>query len=147
MVNEFREYARVPEPELYQVDINRLVREVLALYQTADNPESESPLPPITTELAGELSPVKGDPARLRQVIHNLLQNAQDALANTNEAAITVQTRSVNNGIELCVTDNGKGFRNKSKHMYLNLTSRPKQGVPDSACPSSRKSWMSTVAL
>lgn len=119
MVNEFREYARVPEPELYQVDINRLVREVLALYQTADNPENESPLPPITTELAGELSPVKGDPARLRQVIHNLLQNAQDALANTNEAAITVQTRSVNNGIELCVTDNGKGFPEQVKaHVF-----------------------------
>lgn len=110
MVNEFREYARVPELELCQVDVNRLVREVLALYQMSDNTENESPQPPITLELTGEISPVRGDPARLRQVIHNLLQNAQDALAGMEDARITVQTRSVSNGIELSVIDNGKGF-------------------------------------
>lgn len=110
MVNEFREYARVPELELCQVDVNRLVREVLALYQMSDNTENESPQPPMTLELAGEISPVRGDPARLRQVIHNLLQNAQDALAGMEDARITVQTRSVSNGIELSVIDNGKGF-------------------------------------
>jgi len=110
MVNEFREYARVPELELCQVDVNRLVREVLALYQMSDNTENESPQPPITLELAGEISPVRGDLARLRQVIHNLLQNAQDALTGMEDARITVQTRSVSNGIELSVIDNGKGF-------------------------------------
>lgn len=115
MVNEFREYARVPELELCQVDVNRLVREVLALYQTSDNTENESPLPPITLELAGEISPVRGDPARLRQVIHNLLQNAQDALTGMEDARITVQTRSVSNGIELSVIDNGKGFPEQVK--------------------------------
>lgn len=115
MVNEFREYARVPEPELYQVDINRLIREVLALYQTTDSLENESPLPTITTALTGELPPIKGDPARLRQVIHNLLQNAQDALTNIKEAVITVQTRLVDSGIELSVTDNGKGFSEQVK--------------------------------
>ncbi len=115
MVNEFREYARVPELELCQVDVNRLVREVLALYQMSDNTENESPQPPITLELAGEISPVRGDPARLRQVIHNLLQNAQDALTGMEDARITVQTRSVSNGIELSVIDNGKGFPEQVK--------------------------------
>ncbi|WP_350282441.1 ATP-binding protein [Nitrosomonas sp.] len=115
MVNEFREYARVPELELCQVDINRLVREVLALYQTGDNIENELPHPSIALELAGEVSPVRGDPARLRQVIHNLLQNAQDALTSMEDARITVQTRSVNNGIELSVVDNGKGFPEQVK--------------------------------
>lgn len=115
MVNEFREYARVPELELCQVDINRLVREVLALYQTSDNTENESPQPPIALELAGEISPVRGDPARLRQIIHNLLQNAQDALTGMEDGRITVQTRSVNNSIELSVIDNGKGFPEQVK--------------------------------
>lgn len=116
MVDEFREYARVPELELCQVDINRLVREVLALYQTSNNTENELPQPSITLELAGEISPVRGDPARLRQVIHNLLQNAQDALAGMEDARITVQTRSVNdNSIELSVFDNGKGFPEQVK--------------------------------
>lgn len=115
MVNEFREYARVPELELCQLDINRLVQEVLALYQASDNTGSESPHPPITLQLAGDIPQVRGDPARLRQIIHNLLQNAQDALVNTEDARITVQTRAANNGIELNVTDNGKGFPEQVK--------------------------------
>jgi nitrogen fixation/metabolism regulation signal transduction histidine kinase len=119
MVNEFREYARVPEPELYQVDINRLVQEVLALYQITDNPDNKSPQAPITAELGKELTPIRGDPARLRQVIHNLLQNAQDALNNVKEATITVHTRMINNGIELSVTDNGQGFPEQVKaHVF-----------------------------
>ena len=115
MVNEFREYARVPELELCQVDVNRLVREVLALYQTSDNTDNESPQPPITLELAGEIPPVRGDPARLRQIIHNLLQNAQDALTDMEDARITVRTQFVNNSIELSVVDNGKGFPEQVK--------------------------------
>ncbi len=115
MVNEFREYARVPELELCQTDINRLVREVLALYHASDSAGNESQQSPIILDLAGEISPVRGDPARLRQVIHNLLQNAQDALTETENARITVQTRSVNNGIELNVIDNGKGFPEQVK--------------------------------
>lgn len=115
MVNEFREYARVPELELCQTDINRLVREVLALYHASDSAGNESQQSPIILDLAGEISPVRGDPARLRQVIHNLLQNAQDALTEIENARITVQTRSVNNGIELNVIDNGKGFPEQVK--------------------------------
>ncbi len=115
MVNEFREYARVPELELCQLDINRLIREVLALYQTTDSGENGLQHPRISMELTGELSPIRGDPARLRQVIHNLLQNAQDALAATQDAHIIVQTKPVNNGIELSVIDNGKGFTEQVK--------------------------------
>src|SRR5690606_4071224 len=100
----------VPELEMCQVDINRLVREVLALYQTTDSGEDGVIHPRISLELAGELTPVRGDPARLRQVIHNLLQNAQDALIVANDPSIIVRTELNNSVIELSVTDNGKGF-------------------------------------
>lgn len=128
MVNEFREYARVPELELCQIDINRLVREVLALYQTTGSEENEPLQPQISVELTGELSPVRGDPARLRQVIHNLLQNAQDALADVKNASISVRTKPVNNGVELSVIDNGKGFSDQVKiHAFEPyVTTKPK---------------------
>ena len=53
---------------------------------------------------------VVGDAAQLRQVIHNLLQNAQDSLADTAEPRITLSTRMTDDSIQLVVTDNGAGF-------------------------------------
>jgi nitrogen fixation/metabolism regulation signal transduction histidine kinase len=73
MVNEFREYARMPAAELVPIDLNLLVDEVLALYAGAEHAPR--------AELAPGLPLVEGDATQLRQVIHNLLQNAQDAVA------------------------------------------------------------------
>ncbi len=74
MVDDFREYARTPAPQLETLDLNRLVGEVLGLYENAALP--------VVAHLAPELPQVKGDPTQLRQVLHNLLQNAQDALSS-----------------------------------------------------------------
>jgi nitrogen fixation/metabolism regulation signal transduction histidine kinase len=73
LVNEFRDYARLPAADLKPVDLNALVADVLQLY----NAESL----PITSrfELDERCPPVRGDAQQIRQVIHNLLQNAQDA--------------------------------------------------------------------
>ncbi|MDT8363203.1 MAG: ATP-binding protein [Nitrosomonas sp.] len=110
MVNEFRDYARTPELELYQTDLNRLIREVLALYQTTINPENNTRPPQIEMQLASDLQPIKGDPARLRQVLHNLLQNSQDAISAIDDPMIWVRTESGKNSVLLSITDNGMGF-------------------------------------
>jgi nitrogen fixation/metabolism regulation signal transduction histidine kinase len=103
MVDAFSQYARTPEPSLRELDLNALVREVLRLY--------ESLAPCIRLELGEELPPVRGDPAQLRQVIHNLLQNAQDALAENPEPRIVIRSEPVETGkIRFSVTDNGTGF-------------------------------------
>jgi len=72
MVDDFREYARTPVPQLESLDLNRLVGDVLGLYENAATP--------VIAHLAPALPKVQGDPTQLRQVLHNLLQNAQDAL-------------------------------------------------------------------
>lgn len=110
MVNEFSEYARAPELELKKLDFNRLVQEVLSLYEAGGTEDSHGLLPYIHPDLAGGVLPVKGDSARLRQVIHNLLQNAQDALAGVTNPVITVSTRVEGETVKLDVTDNGAGF-------------------------------------
>ena len=103
MVEAFSQYARTPEPSMRELDLNALIREVLTLY--------ESSLGGIVRlELAHELPPVVGDAAQLRQVIHNLLQNAQDALAETGEPRIVVASAAENGTVRLGVTDNGCGF-------------------------------------
>ncbi len=73
LVNEFRDYARLPSADLKPLDINALVQEVLTLYSP------ENAIVPITCTLDAACLPILGDAQQLRQVIHNLLQNAQDA--------------------------------------------------------------------
>lgn len=102
MVDEFREYARLPNPKLEPVELNTLVGDVLALYeQSATRME---------THLAPDLQPVMGDRNQLRQVIHNLLQNAQDALAGADDPGIEVSTVRSGNEAVLCIADNGPGI-------------------------------------
>jgi nitrogen fixation/metabolism regulation signal transduction histidine kinase len=110
MVNEFSEYARAPELELRLLDLNKLVQEVLALYETTSIAEGGELRSHIHLALTPDLPPVRGDSARLRQVIHNLLQNAQDSLADTVEPVITVCTEIVQDGVRLSLSDNGRGF-------------------------------------
>ena len=57
---------------------------------------------------------MKADAGRLRQLLHNLLKNALEAVAETPDACISVTTYSMDGEgaeqIELCVADNGPGF-------------------------------------
>jgi len=102
MVDAFSQYARSPEVHLEALDLNRLVREVLALY--------ESHATGIVLELDHSLPQVEGDAARLRQVIHNLLQNAEQAVAEVATPRIVVSTEAESASARLCVRDNGPGF-------------------------------------
>jgi nitrogen fixation/metabolism regulation signal transduction histidine kinase len=102
MVDEFREYARLPAPMLAPLDLNRLVTEVLALY--------ESGRCPVRARLGPNVPLVKGDATQLRQVIHNLVLNAQDALAQAAEPAIELVTEAAGDRVWLRVLDNGSGF-------------------------------------
>jgi nitrogen fixation/metabolism regulation signal transduction histidine kinase len=101
LVDAFAQYARLPSPRIERVDLNTLTREVLHLY--------EGDLP-IETHLAERLPPVAGDAALLRQVLVNLLKNAQEALHEQPAPRIRVQTLLEGERIALSVEDNGPGF-------------------------------------
>ncbi|MGH8751679.1 MAG: ATP-binding protein [Burkholderiales bacterium] len=120
MVDAFSDYARLPELTLRPLDLNQLLREVLALY--------ESPVLAIKLELAPRLAPVPGDKTQLRQVIHNLLQNAQDALTGVTAPGITVRTETLNGRIQLSIQDNGSGFPEQLMTRLFEpyVTSKPK---------------------
>ena len=102
MVDEFSQYARLPTLNLQSLDLNDLVKEVLMLYEN-------SPVP-VHTFLTEPLPQINGDPKLLRQVFHNLLQNAQDALSNQVTPMIMVRTGVESGFVLLRVIDNGCGF-------------------------------------
>lgn len=102
LVNAFRDYARLPAPQLSAIDLNALIREILNLY--------ESFASHIRLELEGELPLVQGDASQIRQVVHNILQNAQDALSGSEDGEVRVITRVEGERVALLFRDNGPGF-------------------------------------
>ena len=120
MVEAFRQYARMPEPTRQELDFNDLVREVLMLY--------ESLAGRLQVELAPDLPRMVGDPAQLRQVIHNLLQNAEDALADAENPCIVVRTQAQAGGLWVTISDNGSGFPHELMQRIFEpyVTTKPK---------------------
>jgi len=102
MVNDFSEYARSSKVVAQSLNLNILIREVLVLYEGMGEK--------IETRLADMLPPISGDSTRLRQVIHNLVQNALDALQGQDNALVLVVTESMSDAVKLTVSDNGQGF-------------------------------------
>ncbi len=112
LVNEFRDYARLPSADLKPLDLNVLIQDVMGLY--AQDMAESSKLPSIELQLDPQCPLILGDAQQLRQVVHNLLQNAQDACeaAGRSDAKVQVVTSfSAERGrVRLRVRDSGKGF-------------------------------------
>ena len=120
LVNEFRDYARLPTAELLPVDLNALATDVLQLYGRdagdAGDAAATAALVPVRLELDPACPLILGDAMQLRQVIHNLLQNAQDATetvpagAVPREVVLRTQWNEASNRVRLVVQDSGGGF-------------------------------------
>jgi nitrogen fixation/metabolism regulation signal transduction histidine kinase len=119
LVNEFRDYARLPSADLKPLNLSELINDVLSLYAP------ENAAVPVCAELDSECPLIKGDAQQLRQVIHNLLQNAQDATLARHEAdllepqassgqppcvRITLRYNAASQRVRMRVSDEGAGF-------------------------------------
>ena len=103
MVNEFSEYARAPKLNLELTDINKTIKEISHLFENSGIK--------ITTTLLKGLPKIKVDINMMRQVLINLIQNAQDAMINnTKKPSIKINTNKYKNYLILSIVDNGPGF-------------------------------------
>jgi nitrogen fixation/metabolism regulation signal transduction histidine kinase len=105
MVDEFRDYARLPSARLDSLDLNALIDEILRLYGDGK----------IVSQLEESLPQVLGDATLLRQVVHNLVKNALEATEKLAAAEVFVTTQSVKlvdgqTAVRLSIRDNGGGF-------------------------------------
>jgi len=117
MVDNFRDYAKTPPPLLQPLDLNGLISEILELYSGMEISDA------IHTTLQPTLPIILGDATQMRQVVHNLLQNAQDAVADIRRFGRSPEIRIVTeafdyadadgqdrSAVRLTVSDNGQGF-------------------------------------
>jgi nitrogen fixation/metabolism regulation signal transduction histidine kinase len=110
MVNNFRDFGKKPSPNMQPIRLNDLILEILGLYEGTQ----------IELKLDEAIPPIMGDPTQLRQVIHNILQNAIDAATEIHsDPEIQIRTEAVNyvsllnqteRLVRLSVADNGPGF-------------------------------------
>jgi nitrogen fixation/metabolism regulation signal transduction histidine kinase len=128
MVDDFRDYAKTPPAVLSPLDLNALIKEILHLYIAGDERDI------IHAILTPSLPQIMGDTTQLRQVIHNLLQNAQDAVSDRHGDTVAEMIRyqgadgAVCAAVRLSITDNGPGFGAKilSRAFEPYVTSKPR---------------------
>jgi PAS domain S-box-containing protein len=125
MVNAFSEYARTPRMEITRFDLNALITEVAELYAHHEKPLA------IALSLSPDVPPLEADAGRLRQVLHNLLRNALEAMEHKEDARVEIATRlagAESELVEIKVQDNGPGFSSELVDQAFDpyVTSKPK---------------------
>jgi nitrogen fixation/metabolism regulation signal transduction histidine kinase len=126
MVNAFSDYARAPDMEIGRFDMDKLVHEVVDLYRAQESG--------INIALTSDptMPPIEADIGRVRQILHNLLRNATEALDNMTEGRIDVHVSAAEiDGIEVVhikVEDNGPGFAEGAVNQIFDpyVTTKPK---------------------
>lgn len=107
MVNAFAEYAKPSIIQLQQVDLGQLIEEVVALYPPNAGMEFE-------LALEGAMPPVCVDPVRIRQVLHNMIKNAQEAVEPGSMGKMSIASRVVHEHgeryVEILLRDHGPGI-------------------------------------
>ncbi len=127
MVNTFSEYAYTPKISQKYIDLNKLIQEVVDLYNTLMKADRT-----VEMDLVDNLPPIKADPGRLRRVFNNLLHNAFDATPSNMHTVIQVKTDFVSNHgldfVEIRIKDSGTGIPEDliDKIFEPYVTSKPK---------------------
>ncbi len=126
MVNAFSDYARAPDIDLNRFDIGVLAHEVVDLYRAQESDIR------IVLNTDSELPEVEADMGRIRQILHNLIRNATEALDHVTDGRIEVGIIAAEvhgvEVIEIVVADNGPGFKSDSMRQIFDpyVTTKPK---------------------
>ncbi|MBV2138307.1 MAG: HAMP domain-containing protein [Candidatus Thiodiazotropha sp. (ex Ctena orbiculata)] len=125
MVNDFSEYARPPQMELKPIKPDTLIGEIVDLYRATKGVKFE-------IDLSANDARIEADPLRIRQVVHNLVKNAVEALEGANKGKVSLVSRVLSREdhpfYELRVEDNGPGFAEAMIQQLFEpyVTSKPK---------------------
>jgi len=126
MVNAFSDYARAPDMDVSRFDLDKLAHEIVDLYRAQESDVhivlTSDPTMPL----------VEGDAGRVRQILHNLIRNAVEALEGSSDGRIDVQIGAAEIAevevVQIRVEDNGPGFMTGSVSQVFDpyVTTKPK---------------------
>ena len=126
MVNAFSDYARAPDMDISLFDLDKLAHEIVDLYRTQENEVR------IVLTSDPTMPMIEADMGRVRQILHNLIRNAVEALENMPDGRIDVHVSAgeIDNVdiVQLKVEDNGPGFQTGSVSQIFDpyVTTKPK---------------------
>jgi len=108
MVDDFSEYARPSKKQVEYINLNLLINEILALYILQTDIK-------IVTAFSTENIVIEADPVSIRQVLHNLVKNAQEAMNDKGKIEIKLDKVVRNNTeyAEFSIYDDGCGLTEK----------------------------------
>jgi nitrogen fixation/metabolism regulation signal transduction histidine kinase len=106
MVDDFSEYAKPSKKQAVDIDLLRLVQEVLALYALRSEVK-------FKTDYQKGLLVINGDPVSIRQVLHNLIKNALEAIGAHGLIELSMRRvlKNDSNFIEIALYDDGPGIK------------------------------------
>jgi two-component system nitrogen regulation sensor histidine kinase NtrY len=108
IVGRFSDFAKMPAPELEPTDLNRMVREVVKLFEAQIHAPGR-PAVEVTLQLDGNLASIEADPEQMRRALRNLILNALDAMP-AEGGRLTIGTQNLDGKVALEVSDNGAGL-------------------------------------
>jgi nitrogen fixation/metabolism regulation signal transduction histidine kinase len=126
MVNAFSDYARAPDMDINLFDLDKLVHEVVDLYRAQKSGVE------IVLVSDPNMPLIEADMGRVRQIIHNLIRNATEALEGSNNGRIDVHVSAAEIDevgiIQIKVEDNGPGFQLDTVSQIFDpyVTTKPK---------------------
>ena len=126
MVNAFSDYARAPDMDIGCFSMDKLVHEIVDLYRAQENNID------IVLTSDPTMPMIEADIGRVRQILHNLLRNATEALENSSDGQIDVHVSAAEidnvDVVQIRVQDNGPGFREGSLEQVFDpyVTTKPK---------------------
>lgn len=126
MVNAFGDYARPPSMASEPIDLHRLIADTAELYL---NNATDTAL---ILKLNAPSPYIAADPVRMRQVLHNLIKNALEALASCEQRKLVIKTQMAQamgaDFVEIILSDNGPGFSAEILERAFEpyVTSKPK---------------------
>lgn len=111
LTEQYLTVARRRDPNFAIEDVSEVVAEAVEFM----SPELKRHEVVIATDLGTELPPVQLDEGQIRQVIHNLLRNARQAMPSGGELRVTVAASSEHDWVDIDVADTGAGMSDETR--------------------------------
>ncbi len=133
ILNAFLKFARVGELELVPTELNKLVADFIEFFQ----PQAQEQGIEISPHLAGDLPLVAIDTSLMRQVLMNLVLNAQQAMPSG--GLIELQTFARDGHVHLAIIDNGQGMDESTRSRLFQVFFSTKPNGSGLGLPTVRK--------